>query len=580
MGVIRDNRTQIVAGGLISASYVSDVYNVLTGNTVENVAFSGSVNITGSLIADLTGTASFANTASYSIVTTNVVTSSSFADTASFALNVTAPQYLYINPASGSVTVDFASASMIELNVTDDLTLTLTGSETARDYKLLLRNASIVTKTLTWTNTDIYYNSNNLISTVPAGPPFVDDASWPLANGGSSIINGSVYEFKKLSSGKYIAVGGFTSVSGSSVNYIVRFNSDFTVDDTFNIGTGFNFDVNRVIEQSDGKLVATGRFTEYSGSACNYITRINTDGTRDLTYDIGTGFNTGFFSRNALEIQSDGKILVGGGFTSYSGSTTNRIARINTDGTLDATFTSGIGTGFNNECKDIKLQSDGKIIAVSAGTFDGGSGGTAPKVVRINTDGTWDNTFNPGAIASINSSYGSVLYVQDDDKVIVYTPGVSTVSGSSVAPFYRLNSNGSLDNTFNNTDTTNWSTNTSSPALYITINDDGKILVAQQSTVYYYRILDATGSLLSTVSIPNQSSGNSTYTVFISGSDVIVGGNHSFSSPSVSSRFLNKLIENQNPLKYNNYNIYSNGSRYFVDTVGYNYIYETDPNIT
>jgi len=54
MGVIRDNRTNIVAGGLISASYVSDVYNVLTGNTVENIAFSGSVNITGSLIGSLT----------------------------------------------------------------------------------------------------------------------------------------------------------------------------------------------------------------------------------------------------------------------------------------------------------------------------------------------------------------------------------------------------------------------------------------------------------------------------------------------------------------------------------------------
>ena len=196
MGVIRDNRTKIVAGGLISASYVSDVYNVLTSNTVENIAFSGSVNITGSLIADLTGTASFANTASYSIVTTNVVTSSSFADTASFALNVTAPQYLYIDPASGSVTVDFASASMIELNVTDDLTLTLTGSETARDYKLLLRNASTASKSLTWTNTDIYYNSNNLISTVSAGDAVIVDTNWPLANGGSTIINNVVYDFK------------------------------------------------------------------------------------------------------------------------------------------------------------------------------------------------------------------------------------------------------------------------------------------------------------------------------------------------------------------------------------------------
>jgi uncharacterized delta-60 repeat protein len=584
MGVIRDNRTKIVAGGLISASYVSDVYNVLTGNTVENIAFSGSVNITGSLIADLTGTASFANTASYSIVTTNVVTSSSFADTASFALNVTAPQYLYINPASGSVTVDFASASMIELNVTDDLTLTLTGSETARDYKLLLRNASTASKSLTWTNTDIYYNSNNLSSTVTAGDAVIVDTNWPLANGGSTIINNVVYDFKKLASGKYIAIGAFTSVSGSFLNRIVRFNSDFTVDDTFNIGTGFNNNLWRIVEQTDGKLVAIGQFTQYSGSACNYITRINTDGTRDLTFNIGTGFNSGFFSttKNALEIQSDGKILVGGGFTSYSGSATNRIARINTDGTLDAIFTSGIGTGFSSyECTDIKLQSDGKIIAVSAGAFDGGSGGMAPKVVRINTDGTWDNTFNPGTIASFNINYGSVLYVQDDDKVIVSTPGVSSVSGSSVATFYRLNSNGSLDNTFNNTDTNNWSQYSSTIPTYITIND-GKILVTSENSNYFYRILDASGNLLSAVSITNQISGNYIYTLFVSGSDIITAGNNNIFNPygsSVVSKYLTKLTANPNPLKYNNYNIYSNGSRYFVDTLGYNYIYETDPNI-
>ena len=63
MGVIRDNRTSIVAGGLISASYVSDVYNVLTANSVEDIVLSGSLSISGSLTAaTLTGTA---NSASY-----------------------------------------------------------------------------------------------------------------------------------------------------------------------------------------------------------------------------------------------------------------------------------------------------------------------------------------------------------------------------------------------------------------------------------------------------------------------------------------------------------------------------------
>jgi hypothetical protein len=62
MGVIRDNRTNIVAGGLISASYVADVYNVLTANTVEDIVLSGSLGVSGSLHGTLTGTA---DTASY-----------------------------------------------------------------------------------------------------------------------------------------------------------------------------------------------------------------------------------------------------------------------------------------------------------------------------------------------------------------------------------------------------------------------------------------------------------------------------------------------------------------------------------
>jgi hypothetical protein len=89
MGVIRNNRTSIVAGGLISASYVSDVYNVLTGNTGENIAFSGSVNITGSLIGTLTGTAS---TASY-VITSQTASYVTTAQTASYVVNAISSSY-------------------------------------------------------------------------------------------------------------------------------------------------------------------------------------------------------------------------------------------------------------------------------------------------------------------------------------------------------------------------------------------------------------------------------------------------------------------------------------------------------
>jgi len=117
MGVIRDNRTSIVAGGLISASYVSDVYNVLTANTVEDIAFSGSVNVTGSLIGTLTGTA---DTASY----VTLAQSASYvntAQTASYVVNAISSSYM-----SGS-SVTAVSASVDRLDVQSGIVF-ITGS--------------------------------------------------------------------------------------------------------------------------------------------------------------------------------------------------------------------------------------------------------------------------------------------------------------------------------------------------------------------------------------------------------------------------------------------------------------------
>jgi hypothetical protein len=108
MGVIRDNRTSIVSGGLISASYVSDVYDVLTGNTVENISFSGSVNITGSLIGNLTGTA---QTASY-VTLAQTASYVTLAQTASYVENAISSSYM-----SGSNVIS-TSGSIEYLEVT------------------------------------------------------------------------------------------------------------------------------------------------------------------------------------------------------------------------------------------------------------------------------------------------------------------------------------------------------------------------------------------------------------------------------------------------------------------------------
>lgn len=112
MGVLSDNRAQITAGGLISASFVSDLYDVLTGNEVENLSLSGSVNITGSLIGNLTGTAS---TASY---VETAQTASYVLNAVSASYSVTANNAISSSYLSGSTAIA-TSASINYVSVTD-----------------------------------------------------------------------------------------------------------------------------------------------------------------------------------------------------------------------------------------------------------------------------------------------------------------------------------------------------------------------------------------------------------------------------------------------------------------------------
>ena len=117
MGVIRDNRTNIVAGGLISASYVSDVYDVLTANAVEDVVLSGSLGVSGSLTANLTGTA---DTASY-VTLAQTASYVNTAQTASYVVNAISSSYM-----SGS-SVTAVSASVDRLDVQSGIVF-ITGS--------------------------------------------------------------------------------------------------------------------------------------------------------------------------------------------------------------------------------------------------------------------------------------------------------------------------------------------------------------------------------------------------------------------------------------------------------------------
>lgn len=206
---------------------------------------------------------------------------------------------------------------------------------------------------------------------------------------------------KIQSDGKILVGGNFTTYTGVSYNHIVRLNTDGSIDNTFNIGTGFNSQVRTLSLQSDGKIIVGGDFTTYSGVSYNRIIRLNSDGTIDATFNVGTGFQGGSQPVNSIIVQSDGKIFVGGNFDSYQGISRKQIVSLNVNGTIDYSF--NFGTGFNyfeGNVNTIEVQSDGKVIV--GGDFPKSFFSKTDSVARLNADGSIDTTFT----GSVNNSNG------------------------------------------------------------------------------------------------------------------------------------------------------------------------------
>ena len=288
------------------------------------------------------------------------------------------------------------------------------------------------------------------------------DATFTPGTGADNIIRTIAIQ----SDGKIIIGGTFTNYNGSTLNNIARLNSNGTIDVTFTLGTGANSTVNTAVLQGDGKIIIGGDFTSYNGTSRNRIARLNADGTLDATFDPGVGANATVFS---TAIQSDGKIVIGGSFSTYNSNTKNFIARINSNGSFDASFA---GTGTNGTIRTIRIQSDGKIFM--AGVFNTYDGVARISVARANSDGSLDISFEPGTGA--NSAVRTSA-IQSDGKILIGGEFTS-YNTTAINRIARLNSDGSIDATFNTgtgANNTVWST---------AIQSDGRIIIGGMFTTY------------------------------------------------------------------------------------------------
>lgn len=305
--------------------------------------------------------------------------------------------------------------------------------------------------------------------------------------------DGAVLDVVALSdgSGKYVVTGNFTTIGGQPHNRIARMNADGTIESAFQAGA--NDSVITAVIQTDGKIIIGGYFTSVTGTngtfARQHIARLNADGTVDTSWypDIdgsvlslaieqgdtllvgGTfnyingpylvprlarlnlanaggvflDFTPGFDGLVGKIVTYEGKILVGGTFTSIGGASLPYFARLNANGTADGTFSAPVLDG---QVAAIAIDFfTGKIFI--GGSFSTASGWTLSHIARLNPVGTLDPSF----VGSTSGAVSDILW-QIDGKIVigglidqVWSQGAGWQPWRRIA---RLDTNGYLDWSF------------------------------------------------------------------------------------------------------------------------------------
>jgi uncharacterized delta-60 repeat protein len=259
-----------------------------------------------------------------------------------------------------------------------------------------------------------------------------------------------------------IVVAGYSYIGSYFDFAVVRYTTTGALDNTFDtdgivttpIGS-YNDKGNAMAIQTDGKIVVAGSRDATDNDFA--VVRYNTNGSLDNTFGTGGRVNTNVTLEDkayAMAIQSDGKIVVGGSsFSSFGYPNTFALVRYNTNGTLDNTFdsdgklTTAIGT-YNDYVYSLAIQADGKIVA--AGSSDWGTDHDFA-MARYNSNGSLDNTFSgDGKLIADYAGHDDFAYgvtVKSDGKIIV--AGVfSDVNYINKFGILRYNTGGTLDNTF------------------------------------------------------------------------------------------------------------------------------------
>jgi uncharacterized delta-60 repeat protein len=257
----------------------------------------------------------------------------------------------------------------------------------------------------------------------------------------------SVYTIKLLDDDSVLVGGHFTHYDNIESPYLAKIDSDGVIDEVFAaniVALGLNdLFVSSIAIDSNGKILIGGAFA-------TSIIRLNSNGSLDSSFDSGTGFSGGFIFSGAFEILplTTGKMLVGHSGTDYNGSPCNPgLVRLNNDGSLDGSYapnlynnSEGFGAVFT-----IAQQENGKVLV--GGFFDRSEGDSFNKIVRLNTDGSLDESFSSGfGFTPAGHNWGPQTNdIKLDSNGNIYVAGSFTdYNHAARFQYAKLNTNGVL----------------------------------------------------------------------------------------------------------------------------------------
>jgi len=257
--------------------------------------------------------------------------------------------------------------------------------------------------------------------------------------------NGTVYSIAEafVNGAREIYVGGaFSAISSGSGNTlgtsfgIARLNNDGSLDTGFNVGSGVDGTVDALAVYPTNspladEIIIGGSFVHYNGVIVNGLARLNPNGSLDNTFNTGTAATNG--SVNAIAIQLDGRIVVGGNFGAFNGISAGNIIRLNTDGSTDTNFAANVVQGANNGVNGIVLQPDNRILVV--GQFTDFNGVIRNGVTRLLATGATDPTINFGTGA--NAAVDAAL-VQTSTGIITLGGAFTAYNGSPVGHIIQI----------------------------------------------------------------------------------------------------------------------------------------------